>query len=870
MSLKSIKAKIWIFAAFLTLLLFSQSVMQLDTQRQLSDSLTRLSEQQLEILLLSYQLKESTVQVQQWLTDISATRGLDGLNDGFDLAADYAELFRESVRRLVQIDPTRSAKYQNLLPIFQAYVDMGVRMAESYVTFGPSSGNVLMEDFDAEAIAINDAVDDILSAEKSAMQQQLSIEVDASNRALQQLYLYLSIYAISLAGIILFSHFGIAKPIQKLASLVEELYQSQISADKQVDAKSLDQDRRNEIGEVGYWLAQLLNALDAQYQTAERAAKENLRIRTALDEANSSVILANTEHTIIYANRAMKQLLEEGNSAFKEAQIYLTSENIKGASLYALNSIDAIRQISLDSLDREVSVQASIGMRTYQMIHSPVLNDEGERLGTIIEWQDLTEALAKQAAEQKRNQQNEQIRQALNCVSANVMVADHDTNIIYMNEAAERLMRNAATDFQKAVPKFDPNRIIGQSFDLFHKNPRHQQSLLSQLTTTHFTELNIGGRSMNLTANPIIDEQGSRLGTVVEWEDRTAEAKLEHEIDQIVQGAAEGHLDTRIDETQLNGFFLKLGRGLNQQLGSVSKFVDDVSKIFASLARGELNKNMSQDYRGNFAAISENANQSLTKISEIMTQIGNSSELVRTAASEIAQGNSDLSDRTVKQASSLEQTAANLNEVTQGITGNSELASQASTLANNARDEAQKGSLTGEQTIKAMEEIASSSAQINDIIGTIDEIAFQTNLLALNASVEAARAGDQGRGFAVVAAEVRTLSQRSAGAAKQIKELIMDSNNRVNNGSELVKESGEVLKRIMEAVERSANVIQQVNDSSQQQSKDMQSITQALSQMDEMTQQNSALVEEAAAAAQSMSDESLQLAQRISFFITKS
>jgi len=254
------------------------------------------------------------------------------------------------------------------------------------------------------------------------------------------------------------------------------------------------------------------------------------------------------------------------------------------------------------------------------------------------------------------------------------------------------------------------------------------------------------------------------------------------------------------------------------------------------------------------------------KLTEVIAGIRNGANEVSTAAEQVSKGNTDLSQRTQEQASSLEEIASSMEEMIGTVNQNSENAQQANQLAIAARDEAHHGDEIVTKAITAMGEINSSSKQISDIISVIDEIAFQTNLLALNAAVEAARAGEQGRGFAVVASEVRNLAGRSATAAKEIKGLIKDSVVKVEEGSKLVDQSGEALDKILGSVKKVSDIISEIAASSQEQSDGIVQVNRALLQMDEMTQQNASLVEEAAAASEAMGAQAEELTSLVSYF----
>ncbi|MBR0993093.1 PAS domain S-box protein [Bradyrhizobium japonicum] len=270
---------------------------------------------------------------------------------------------------------------------------------------------------------------------------------------------------------------------------------------------------------------------------------------------------------------------------------------------------------------------------------------------------------------------------------------------------------------------------------------------------------------------------------------------------------------------------------------------------------------------GDIAQLCEGVNGLIDTMSSMISEISETSQTLSTAAREIATGNTDLSQRTEEQAASLEETAASMEELTATVRQNAENAQQANKLASSASDVAVKGGTVVADVVQTMDGISQASRKIADIIGVIDEIAFQTNILALNAAVEAARAGDQGRGFAVVAAEVRNLAQRSANAAKEIKGLISDSVSKVESGSRLVDTAGKTMEEIVQSVKRVTDIMAEISAASQEQRGGIEQVNNAVTQMDKVTQQNAALVEEAAAAAKSMEDQTGAMAEMVGQFM---
>ena len=308
------------------------------------------------------------------------------------------------------------------------------------------------------------------------------------------------------------------------------------------------------------------------------------------------------------------------------------------------------------------------------------------------------------------------------------------------------------------------------------------------------------------------------------------------------------------------GWFIT--RGLTRQLGGEPATAVEVASRIAS---GDLDVQI--DTRaGDTTSLLYAMKTMREKLADIVRNVRNGTDTIATASGEIAAGNLDLSSRTEQQASSLEETASSMEELTSTVRQNAENAGQANQLAINASEVAQRGGTVVSEVVQTMEQINESARKIVDIIGVIDGIAFQTNILALNAAVEAARAGEQGRGFAVVATEVRSLAQRSAAAAKEIKSLIGDSVDKVESGSKLVAQAGSTMDEVVASVRRVTDIIAEISAASQEQSAGIEQVNQAITQMDQVTQQNAALVEQAAAAADSLQEQAGSLSDTVSVF----
>jgi methyl-accepting chemotaxis protein len=349
-----------------------------------------------------------------------------------------------------------------------------------------------------------------------------------------------------------------------------------------------------------------------------------------------------------------------------------------------------------------------------------------------------------------------------------------------------------------------------------------------QYDAGQYKRLGRGGREVWLQAsyNPILGVDGKPYKVVWYASDITEQVKMREALDSavketqaVVEAAIDGNLTSRIATAGKSGQIETL-------VSSINALVDNMMKVVSEIKR--------------------------------------TASEVHSGAEEISRGNTDLSQRTEEQASSLEETASSMEQMTSTVKNNADNAAQANQLASAAREQAERGGSVVGAAVVAMGEINASSKRIADIISVIDEIAFQTNLLALNAAVEAARAGEQGRGFAVVASEVRNLASRSAEAAKEIKTLIQDSVGKVTEGTKLVDESGKALAEIVLRVKKVTDVMAEIASSSREQASGIEQVNKAITMMDEVTQQNAALVEEASAAAQALTEQASNLTQLIS------
>ena len=597
------------------------------------------------------------------------------------------------------------------------------------------------------------------------------------------------------------------------------------------------------------------------------------RIKSALDNASIPVTVGNEINKLIYMNKASFTLWEKMSANIAKLHPGFSVDNLVGGTLgkYIENEEDRASYVA--ELKGTKVLDTTMAGRHLRLTFNPVHNAEGHYLGRMIQWEDRTEELA---AEQSIARLIEQT------------VSGDLTNRIDATQYPDGFLKDISEGMNKLLEAvIGPLNMAANYVDNLSKGV-----IPAEITTEYKGDFNIIKNNLNACGIAIksLVADGNLLAKAAEAGDLSARADatkhlgeyrkviegLNATLDAIieplnmaansVEEIARGDIPQQITN-HYNGDFNKIKDNLNTCFSAINALVADTKMLSDAAGEGNVSVRADPDQHfGDFRKIVEGVNNTLEMIVGPIATVKMSIETINTAAKEIAQGNSDLSRRTEDQAASLEKTAASMEELSSTVKQNADNAKQANQLATAASDVAVKGGVVVSEVVTTMANINQSAKKIEDIISVIDGIAFQTNILALNAAVEAARAGEQGRGFAVVAGEVRNLAQRSASAAKEIKVLITESVNNTNVGTVQVEKAGNTMHEIVTSVKRVTDIIAEISAASQEQSVGIEQVNEAIMKMDDVTQQNTALVEEAAAAAESMMEQADELMNAISVF----
>lgn len=522
----------------------------------------------------------------------------------------------------------------------------------------------------------------------------------------------------------------------------------------------------------------------------------------------------------------------------------------RGVGVRIRQSVNAVKRIADGNLDQIEDIR---------------VNDELGELAYALN--SVQQSLKAGDDSEKKAHEFGRIKQALDCASSATLLIDAEQQVVYVNTAAKKLFKTNASAFHEAgIELSNPDSLIGQNLSVFFSLPEISKPTIDNINGEQVIEVKVSDRTLDVNLSAVKNELGERVGTVLEWLDKSREINAEAEVKAMVDAARHGDFTHRIDIENMHGFYAQMGEMLNSLAEISEDGLKETLRVIKAFEVGDLSAKIEKEYEGIFNDLKISCNATSSKLTEIIANIRTTSEEVKSGASDISKGNTELSSRTELQASSLEETASAMEEINSIVQKSAQDSKHVHDLVEKAKSQALQGGEVSNDAVKAMEEISESSKKISVIIGVINEIAFQTNLLALNAAVEAARAGEQGRGFGVVASEVGNLAGRSASAAKEIKGLIEDSVQRVNEGERLVGKSGRFLNEIVSSVNEVSQIASEIVSSSEEQSKGIDQINSAILSIDDATQRNAALAEQTAAASEAVGVQAGNLDELIGFF----
>ncbi len=532
----------------------------------------------------------------------------------------------------------------------------------------------------------------------------------------------------------------------------------------------------------------------------------------ALNNVRTNIMMADASYNISYMNKNIYEMFREAEEEIRTVLPNFDSQRLVGNNIDTFHKNPAHQRRILDSLTDTVESQIKLGKRTFGLVFNPVFDPVSKkRLATVVEWTDRTKALESEAQSI-----------ALNNVRTNVMMADADYNINYLNKNIVVMFRDSENEIRKVFPDFNPDRLIGRSIDVFHKNPSYQRRVLDGLTDTAEAQINVGGRIFGLVVNPVFDPvSNERLATVVEWTDRTAEMGIRNDIGGMVKGAIEGNLSDRLE--------VKSNETLEGYLGGR---VNELFEVFSETL---------QNLGGNVQRIAAATNETTTALGQV-------------------------SDGAQQQKSAVNQIASALEQSNTGISDVSENTQEASDAANQTTELVDSGRAEMEEMVNIVNGIDENAKRIGKIVDVVSEIANQTNMLSLNAAIEAARVGEAGKGFAVVAEEVRKLAEHSATSVEEIAQLIQEAQDRAHAAVSTVDKVNSFLQQISDKSSNASSLLQRIAAAMVEQSASTEELSATARELNQIADSNATAAEEITATIMDLSKMANESRERVDAF----
>ncbi len=739
----SIKSRILAGVA-LPIVLFIGFTMWFSAQlTQVKQSLATVAEQSVEYALLATSMEKDVVQVQQFLSDVSATQGKDGLDDGFLKAKENFDALNTGLDRFekhfADVGATdQASQVRDIKHDAVAYFAAGSTMAQAFVAGGPAAGNPLMGGFDAASEKLQQALAPFVRAQVTQMKADLAGAAAKTDQVARygMVFVVLALVLAALFALLIVN--SITRPLGKALAVAGEVAAGNLGANIVVDDS-----------EIGQLMAPL----------------------------------AKMQGTLSTFEAAQTEMARQHDAGMLDYQ--LPVGQLEGAYRGMAESINQLVQSHI-----AVKMQVVDVVRAYSDGHFDVRMARlpGQK-AKVTEAMDQVQTAMKTAAEAALF--NERIRRSLDSLPVAVTVSNDAAQLVHATPAAQQLLKL----FGGAG--FDAVGFYGKKLSSLFKDAQHVARFDQAVQSGQDVDMEVDGHTLRLLARPVTDASGVVIGRITQWLDRSDEIASEHEVSRIVSAAANGDLSGRVSLDGKTGFFGVLAAAMNQLIDTSEGAFNDIARALDALSQGDLNYRIERDYQGLFGRVKDSANASADKLTGIVEDIRGAADALSGAANQVSATAQSLSQAASEQAASVEETTSQIDVMSASINQNSDNAKVTDAMASKTTKEAGDGGAAVSQTVSAMKQIAAK-------IGIVDDIAYQTNLLALNAAIEAARAGEHGKGFAVVAAEVRKLAERSQEAAKEIGELAGSSVTTAERAGKLLDEIVPSIQKTSELVQEIA------------------------------------------------------------------